>query len=208
MTDAINDLLNGGRALKFGLASVYALIATLGCLLIAWSMNRYKGTSDSTLVAVDVQAWLVDTFISASILIGFVIVYFIQDTSWNIFLPYVDSSLVVLLVLISLPIPIKILRENMREVLLSAPSRVVQEEIHSRLRAATKGHNIKDTKVRITKLGRYIHLNTYVIVDESFELSSIKDLDDIREKIDDQLAEYHPKIVSDIIFTEDKKWSD
>ena len=208
MADAISDLLQGGRVLKFGLASIYALVATVGCLLIAWSMNRFKGTTDSTLVDVDVKAWLVDTYISAAILLGFVVVYFIQDTRWNVYLPYVDSSLVVVLVLISLPIPIKILKENMREVLLRAPAPAVQDEIHSRLRAATKGHNIKDTKVRITKLGRYIQLNTYVIVDETFEVSSIKELDDIREKIDEELSEYHPKIVSDIIFTEDKKWSE
>lgn len=205
---AIGDLMQGGRTLKFGLASIYALLATLGCLIIAWVMNQYKNKSYSTLVAVDAKGWLIDTIISSALLVGFVVVFFIQETQWAIYLPYVDPALVAVLVLISLPIPIKLLKENMREVLLLAPNEDVQEEICKRLKAAIESYDITDARVRLTKMGRYIILNAYVIVPNSFQVTRINELDEIREKIKVELLQYYPQIIFDIIFTENREWSE
>jgi len=207
-TGAMSDLMQGGRSLLFGFATLYALIATIGCLVIAILMNHYKNISQSTLVAVDAKGWLIDTIISSSILGAFVVVYFMQDTQWAVYLPYVDSTLVAVLVLISLPIPIRMLKEHMREVLLLAPKEEVQQEISIRLNEAVEGYDIIATRIRLIKMGRHIGLNAYIIVPASFQVTRVHELDAIREKIKAKLLDYHPQIILDIIFTENEQWAE
>jgi predicted Co/Zn/Cd cation transporter (cation efflux family) len=205
---AIDDLLHGGRNLKFGLATIYSVIATLGCALIAFFMARYRHKSQSSLVAIDAKAWFVDTIISGSILIGFIVIYFAKNTFLNEYLVYVDPLLVAVIVLIVIPIPIKLLKENLREVFWLAPDAEVQQEIQQRINDAIADYDVSDVRIRLAKLGRYITLNAYIIVPASFKLNKIEELDDIRARIKDRLLQYHPNMIFDIIFTADKAWSE
>jgi cation diffusion facilitator family transporter len=205
---AIDDLLHGGRNLQFGLATIYSVIATLGCALIAFFMARYRHKSQSSLVAIDAKAWFVDTIISCSILIGFIVIYFAKNTFLNEYLAYVDPLLVAVIVLIVIPIPIKLLKENLREVFWLAPDLGVQQEIKKRINDAIIDYDVSDVRIRLAKLGRYITLNAYIIVPASFKLNKIEDLDDIREKIKVKLLQYHPNMIFDIVFTADKTWSE
>jgi predicted Co/Zn/Cd cation transporter (cation efflux family) len=76
---------------------------------------------NSELVRVDAKEWLVDTLLSATLLIGFVVAIGLDALGYGHYNRYIDPVLVTLLALCATLIPIKVLGRNLREVLKIAP---------------------------------------------------------------------------------------
>jgi cation diffusion facilitator family transporter len=202
---AISSILQGGNSLTAGLAIVYALIATIGSGALAYYMLYTSRYTASTLVAVDAKSWLLDAVISAAVLLTFVSMYLLRNSNWAEYLPYVDPGLVAFLVIIALPVPLKILRENMREVISMAPSKALQDAIHQQVLASLDGEEYEDIRLRILKQGRQILVFADIVLGSDYVLGTVATLDRIRTRMTDHLQEYDSNIEMKAVFIGDPR---
>lgn len=205
---SIDSILAGGREIQGRMAVVYALIAAAGCLLIAWSQRRLARKTDSPLLEVDAKNWLMDGLISGAVAVGFVVVVLFEGTPWSWMTPYADPAVVLLLVVLSLPIPIGIVRANWDQLLGRAPDGEAQSTANEIVSGAIAGEEGLDFKLRLLEQGRFIYLQIYVIVQSQRKGMSVKEADGLRERIAAVICELPQMIGYDVIFTTDARWLD
>ncbi len=204
---AVDSLFHGGRPIASGWALTYAVFVMAGCFLIAWGQRRAAKKSGSPLVEVDAKGWVLDGLITSAVFVAFLILVLIEKTAWSVYTPYADPLIVILLVIFSAPIPIAIVRDNIKELLLAAPDQDLQERIRDKLEAATRDLPLDKTVIRMVKVGRHTYLHVYMVVAESDRGASINDTDDVRERIITELASAFPGLGIDVIFTGSENWA-
>lgn len=209
LTEAVSTLLDGGRRIALGAAMTYASISTLGSLSFGVVIYYLAKKSDSKLAAIDATDWLFDGLLSAGILIGFSVAYAIKDGPYGHLVNYLDPLLVIVLVLLFMPIPLRIFRNNIREVLYLAPSTKVQTQVDEGVRRALSAAGLSQYHLRMAKIGREFNLSVYVIVDADYRVERVAQLDGVRQSIAAELAPIDTqssRLWLDVLFTEDEKW--
>jgi predicted Co/Zn/Cd cation transporter (cation efflux family) len=115
--------------------------------------------------------------------------------------------LILILVLLSLPIPYKILKDNLREVLIMAPSADLVKAIETSLGTVAEEFNFKHQVIRIQKYGRQTYINLYAVLDENYPINTVNTLDDVREKLQTKMEAIDSGVILDVVFTGDLKWA-
>jgi cation diffusion facilitator family transporter len=204
---AITALFHGGRPISSGYALLYAAVAAIGCFAIAFKQRRVSKTTHSPLVEVEAKGWLIDGLLSSAVFVAFIILVFVEKTSWSVYAPYADPLIVIVLVALAAPIPISIIRRSLRELLLGAPDPEFQNKIRAKLKSAIQELPLENTILRMVKVGRTSHLQVYMVVADSHKNASIAELDAVREKIIVLVHQVSPQITIDVTFTLDAKWA-
>ncbi len=209
LTEAVSTLLSGGRQVALKAAVTYAALSAVGTLLFGSIIHRYAKKTGSRLAAVDATDWLFDCLLSLGILSGFGVAYLIQDGPYGYLVNYLDPLLVIIMVLLFLPIPVRIFRQNLREVLYLAPEQKLQQNIRNQVESALQEEGIDRCHLRMAKSGRELNLSVYVMVDDGFEIEGVQQLDDIRTRIAKKLEpikKQNHSLWLDILFTGDEYW--
>jgi cation diffusion facilitator family transporter len=205
---SINSIIAGGNAAHYDLAMIYGTFATVGCFAISFYMKHRCKKLRSDLVSVDAHTWFVDGVLSASILLGFAIAFVLEQYGFTELAPYVDPILLVILGLSILPIPFKIMLESLKEVIHKAPPEAVTLVIEKKLKQTLSAVPYEHIEVRISKSGRDLYLLVHIIVDESFDITTVRELDTIRKATEKTMQEWNPSILMDILFICDPKLAD
>jgi cation diffusion facilitator family transporter len=204
---AVVALFHGGRPISSGYALAYAVVAAVGCFAIALRQRKVSEKTHSPLVEVEAKGWLVDGLLSSAVCAAFIILLLIEKTSWSIYTPYADPLIVIVLVVLAAPIPVTILRQNLRELLLAAPEPDFQKKVRSKLKTATEGLPLETTILRMVKVGRSFYLQVYLVVSESHKTAAIEELDEVRGRITHAVRQVSPQVTIDVTFTLDAKWA-
>lgn len=110
---AIVALFHGGRDTAINYALLYAVVSTVVCYGV-YAMLRYPSKSKkSPLLKAEAHQWLMDTWASLGVLVGFVmgvILSLIPATSFLV--PYMDPIMVVIVSLYFIRVPIKEIRKT------------------------------------------------------------------------------------------------
>jgi cation diffusion facilitator family transporter len=200
---SINSLMMGGNSAEYGLAMIYGAIATISCFAVSGYMKHQSGSLRSDLVGVDAHTWFVDGVLSASILLGFGLAFFIEKTSFALYAPFIDPVLLIFLGTAILPIPCKIMLDSLKEVINKAPPEAVTAVIEKKLKQTLLAVTYEHVEVRISKRGRDLYILVHIIVDELFSVVTISELDDIRISCEAAMREWNPSIIMDILFIKD-----
>ena len=107
--------------------------------------------------------------------------------------------------LVALPVPLKVLWENGREVLLLAPPTEVQELVIERIGNALADFQVEDHRIRMLKLGNVMSVTLHLRPADDFRVERIADLDRVRRKIEEALAPLELEIGLDVLFVDDMK---
>ncbi len=206
LASSVIAILNGGKNMDAELAVIYAIIAAGGCLIIALIQRNVGQKTGSTMVIVDAKNWLVNGLISFSVGIAFTIVVFIKGSSFDWFVPYSDSTIVILVVLVSIGVPIQIVIQNLKQLLLAAPSSKIQRELKEILAALIEDLPCDRHSLRMTETGQYIYVYLLWLLPQQETSNKVEDIDRYRAIITQTLREYRENLNLDIIFTEDKAW--
>lgn len=205
LVSAVEVALHGGRVIQAGWASVYAWIAAAGCFTIAIRQRVLSRRTASPLLAVDSKNWLIDGFMSVAVGVAFVVAVLLAETSYAYLLPYADPAVVIILVLLSLPIPFKIIRDNWNQLLGRAPDEALQKLAREAVTKAFDGSMDFDTKLRMQQIGRFTYLQLYVVCTGG-EVADIDRLDACRTAVHDALRDEFDNLALDVIFTHDSRW--
>lgn len=204
---AVNNIINGGSGLNPGLAILYSVTIGTACGAMAVLQKRRAHQTQSPMVTVDAQNWIINAAITATVGIAFAIAFVLQKTPLKGFVPYVDSILVIILTLVTCPMPVRTIRDNVRQIFQMAPDEATQEAVHDRIRHVLEGVGTDDTTIRMGRIGRFLYVVLGLVVREDFQCRRVKALDDLRQRLEEKLADLNEQVVLDMVVTEDPKYA-
>jgi predicted Co/Zn/Cd cation transporter (cation efflux family) len=162
----------------------------------------------SPLLDIDSKNWMIDGLLSGVVAVVFISAWVLGRTRWAYVVPYVDPALVIVLVIAIVAVPIRTVRDGLREVLAFAPDPAIQEEVRRRVESATEGLPLANSHVRMMKIGRSMYVLNQLVVSPEFKVGRVSDLDAVRARIAAAMEGFQPTPVVDTVFTEDEKWTE
>ncbi len=205
LVSSIDALIDGGRELSPGIAVIYSVIATSGCIIVFLIQKQYARKVASPLLALDIATWKISGFISSAVAVGFGGAYLLSRTEYSWIVPYIDPAMVIILILVMIRLPLSALREGIGDLLLGAPPGEMQAGIKEKVSAVLSGFPMERHSVRMVKVGRHIFVSVNVLLPHGSQISSMADFDGIRQRIDRELTGLHPEIIADTLFTGDSE---
>ncbi|MBZ5487338.1 cation diffusion facilitator family transporter [Halomonas aquamarina] len=207
LVDAIVALLTGGREIAAGVAVIYALFATLACSLTAWVMHRSQRYVQSPLVAADRLNWMVNSLISAAVLVAFCLVMLFEKLNFVSLVPYIDSMLVVAVVLLCLGVPVRMASQALKELLNKTPEEAIAVPVREAIKQALADTHTLEVRVRMVRPGRLLYVMVHAVMPEGSACDSLKRQDALRARIDDEVRRCHSPVVCDVVFTASTHWA-
>lgn len=202
---SVEKLFLGGSELALGYAIVYSVIATSGCIVIMIGLRHISKRIKSPLVEVDAKNWTVSCMLSGAILAAFVISFVLSENGWGDAALYVDPIMVIGLVIVVISIPIKILRQNLLQMLLSSPPEDIVKDIRNKIEGCISSLNPTKVKIRVAQQGRLTYVMTHVTLPKDSPHYSVEELDNIRDKVSETTDDENISV--DIVFSKDEKWT-
>lgn len=207
LVDAVAALMTGGRLIDAGLAVLYALFATAACSLTAWVMHRSLRHVRSPLVEADKFNWLVNSVISAAVLAAFCLVLLFERLGWQAVLPYVDSVLVLAVVVLCLGVPVRMASQALRELLNKTPDEALAEPVRQAVARGLADIETREVRVRMVRPGRLLYVMVHVVLADDHPQASLAGQDQLRGRIDEEVRRHHAAVVCDVVFTADTRWA-
>lgn len=202
MAVAVDSLLSGGRTLDMGTAVVYGGVSTLGCIVIAAYLLRAARRTGSVLVELDARSWIIDSLLSAAVLMSFVAGYVAAGSRFAPYVGYLDPLLVTVLCLVLLPIPLNILHRNGREVLLFAPDVALQRWVDEIFREQSATLEIRDHRIRLLKMGNTLNILVHAQLAAGTAVR-VEELDALRRRFAGALDVLNLRGIADVVFVGD-----
>ena len=200
----VTDLLAGGRAVSTGWALVYAVLATVGGVVVTLLMRRRAG---SDLVRAEAAEWLGDTLLSVAVLVGFGVAVGLEAAGRPELAAYVDPAMVVLVSLLFLRVPAGLVVRGMREILSMSPPESVQDELRTCVEAVRERYGMDESFLRAAKVGSRIDVEVDYVVGDDSAVRTVADCDEVRRDLHDRLAALGHERSVVVAFTTDRRWA-
>ncbi|MBJ6136146.1 cation diffusion facilitator family transporter [Marinobacter litoralis] len=156
---AVVSVFQGGRPVEAGMALVFGAISVAGCLLV-WAYLRWTShRNGSGLVLAEQDQWLMDTVLSAAVMLGFAIAWLIERSQWSALSVYADPVMMMLISGYFMTVPVKMVLGAVRELLLAAPAADSMDEIHDTLIDL----GVNPEAVKVAKLGPTLLLEAKLV---------------------------------------------
>ena len=207
LSEAIHTLRGGGNVVDLGLAIIYSAVAAAGGLVIGLYMKKTARRIKSGLLELEAMEWMVDSFLSAGILGGFLIAWALSFTPLDHWIPFVDPVLLILIALLALPAPLRALWSNFRELIDMAPPLEYTRRLDAEMDKALEGLAIRDYEYRLMKSGRSTFMLVHLMVADGFKVGKIEELDAIRDGIEEKILKFDGNIIMEILFIKDRAWA-
>ncbi len=203
---SVGSLFRGGVQTKAGIAVFYALFAATVCLTVALYQRNLAKKSNSPIVQVDAQNWLINGMIGLSVGVAFSLVTWLEKSSFANLAPYADPVIVIILVSLAIPIPIKVILTSLKQLMLGAPELKIQDKAQKLIAETIKRFPCQKYVSRMTQAGEMLYLHLYWLLPDSARSMPLDEIDKIRLDVVNVLQQEFPNMVSDIIFTQDSQW--
>ena len=190
---ALDSILTGGRSMVFGWAILYSFIAAPGCFAIGRYIKSQNRDTPTPLLEVEAKGWMIDGLISGVVLVAFVGGYFLNKTSYSMYIVYIDPGLVIVMSLMVLPVPYKILKDNVLDLLLGAPDAVLQEKLHRKIKDILESEPVAAFDLRFVKTGRFILCDILVLISNK-DTYLLSDFDAVRKRLISEIGEACPEV--------------
>ena len=206
LTDAISSILSGGRPINVGIALIYAIVVGVTCFIVALYLRRAARITQSPLVELDAKNWLIDGLLTAAVLLAFVSAFFIEKSKYAWMADYADPVIVTVLVILVIPVPFMAIRDNLKQLLLGAPDKQMQNRLRELIVPILEDINKEDFLIRMTRVGRYFYAQVFIQFSPQSAINDIAAHDSLRQQINDAILPEFPNVTIDLMFTLDKKW--
>jgi len=202
--DALNALTSGGQEVEYGRAALWAGILCLIGLAMTLYLSRKARLLQFPMLKVDARSWLVSTFLSLGLLIGFVMATALAGTRFQEWIPYLDAIALLSMAVIMLPMPLMGLWRSMSDVLQVAPNEL-DARVHAVMEGVVKERQFLEYTSYIAKAGRGQFVEIHVLVPADYRID-VATADAIRSDVSQRLNAGAPTFWLTIDFTADRRW--
>ncbi|MBR2513835.1 MAG: cation diffusion facilitator family transporter [Halomonas sp.] len=174
LVSALWSLAQGGRLVTLDLALMFGVVNVTGCLLTWWWLNRYARIARSSLLAAELRQWQMDTWLSAAVMLGFALTWGLTLTPWAGYARFADPVMVLIIAGYFLPMPIRMVRGALRELMFGEPVGSVRQEMVQQV----ADFDIADNDVRLAQVG------SFLMVDIQLDKQQMDDAEEIVESVE------------------------
>jgi predicted Co/Zn/Cd cation transporter (cation efflux family) len=167
--DAVLTIRDGGADVQAGAALGYAVASTV-LAVVTWRwLARRAEISD--LVRAEVAGWRISAVLGAGMVVGFVVLLVLKESSWPAAAPYVDPVMLIVLSCIMVPAPLAMVRSTLVELLEGAPGPDVQGDVRAVVALVHTRSALPDPDVQMTKLGAKLYVDVEGLAPSTFTLA-------------------------------------
>ena len=206
LTGAVQALLAGGRSIAAGMAIAYGVFATITCWTVALLMRRGAKATGSPLVGADAENWIVNAAISSCVLLAFAGIFVLRVFELDAFVPYVDPTVVLGVVLISVGVPVRMAWNALMALLNRAPTRDIVQQVTDVVDSSLAALPVQERFVRVIQPGRQRLVLVHVVLPNDYRPNGLSELDATRAQTYQALSETNVATIVDILFTTDRQW--
>ena len=202
--DAVKALAGGGHEVEYGRAALWAgILCVIGFSMTMFLRRRAKALQ-SPMLEVDARSWVVSTFLSLGLLIGFALATALAGTRFQGWIPYLDAIALLSMALIMLPMPLIGLWRSMTDVLQVAPDEL-DARVHAVMESLVKERQFLEYSSYIAKTGRgkFVEIHVLVPAEASMDVATA---DAIRREVSERLNAATPTFWLTIDFTAERRW--
>lgn len=207
LVEAIQKIIAGGNNMEYGVAVIYAVISTIGCGGIYFYMKKKSKKFSSELVEAESTQWLMDTLLSAGVLVGFIIATILGNTHLRYINKYIDPLMVIICSIIFIRVPVKTFINSFKEIILVKADDSINEDIYTMVKDIEKEYKFEDSITRVCKVGRALRIEIDFIYNDETNLNDLDEMDYVREKLSKNLKHINYNKWLSVSFTGDKKWA-
>ena len=195
----IQEIYTGGRIVSLDIMSIYVFVCLIIYATIIWILRKYRRETNSSILALEIKNWYVDALITVGIAVSLFIAMIVFQMGHTKILPYIDPTIVILLITASFSVPLKTLLVELKRLLLVSSENNIEVHVKKQLRKIIRKYGLHNVQVWGLKSGRTHYLFIYSSLKE--EQTTIKRLDEIRAEIFEELSNHYSKFWADIMFT-------
>jgi len=195
----IQVLTTGGRIIALDMTMLYILICLVIYAVIIFFLRRYRNKTKSSILALETKTWYIDALLTLGIAVSLAIAMALYRMGYTKILPYIDPTIVIILVVVSLPVPLKVFIVEIKRLLLLSPENDIEVDVKNHLKDLMSKYGLINTRVWGLKGGRTYYLFIYCSLKE--EQTSVAHLDEIRAAVFKELSTLYDKFWADIMFT-------
>lgn len=203
--NAVGGFLAGGHEPELDWALGYATAACIVTFGMYFYERRANRRVRSNLLRLDAQSWLMSALIASALLVAFALAKAIQGTRFAPLTPYVDPTVLALLTLYLITVPIKTVRQALKEILLITPPNL-DRVVRTVMESVVERHGFRKYTSYVAKVGRAYFIEIHVITPVDFQIGSITTLDAIRQEISAAIGTQGLYQWLTVSFTADKRW--
>lgn len=149
LASAIAALLEGGRAVSADKALIFAAVSVVGCVAVWLYLKWAERGEPSGLIVAEQSQWFMDSVLSAAVLIGFGVAWWLEQGIWSSWAVYADPIMMIGISAYFILVPVKMTVGAVRELMLAAPPAEFVDEIHEALSSV----GIVPEQVKMAKVG-------------------------------------------------------
>jgi predicted Co/Zn/Cd cation transporter (cation efflux family) len=206
LVGAVGALLAGGREIAAGIAIAYGVFASTICWAIAVLTRRGAKVTNSPLVRADAENWIVNGVISSCVLLAFVGIFVLYAYELDTLAPYVDPTVVLVVVGISIGVPVRMAWNALMELLNRAPTHDIVETVTDLVDANLTDLPVQERFIRVIQPGRERMVLVHVVLPADYRPDGLGPLDAARARTHGALVKIHQNTVLDMAFTAERRW--
>jgi len=195
---AIQDIIHAESVTNYLVPVIGSLISGFLGLFIFISIKIAAKRTKSTMLELSSSHWYLDTLLSFSICLGFLLGLILEHLGYPQASPYIDPVMAIILALLLVRLPFKNLVNNVRELLDAVPG----EHIRAKVKKVVDVYTPKSFgvhRMRIRKAGVKVFLDICFIVKGNLTVVEIRELainfeKDLRAHLEncDVVVYFHP----------------
>ncbi|MCR4943789.1 MAG: cation transporter [Clostridium sp.] len=207
LINGIKEFVAGGNNVDTGLALMYSLISTVGCAFSYYILNKNGKKVSSEMVNAESNQWLMDTILSAAVLIGFVAVSIMSKAGYAHLTRYVDPVMVIISSVFFIKVPIKTLIKCFGEIVNKNADKNINDEIYTIVKDIEEEYNFEDSITRVSKVGRELRIEIDFVFNDNSRLKELEEMDKVREEVYMGMKDIKLNKWLNVNFTADRKWA-
>ena len=193
----IKILLNGGHTVDAFSVLMYESTLCFFCILMLLFLRHLSRSYSSLMIQSELYLWKVDVVSTLGISVAFLFQLLLANTKLKFIIPYIDSSVAIVVSLFLLKEPVVQIFKTLRELVLFSPEKKIMDEIRIVVKEDIKTYDYSLDFLDVTQTGRKTWIEVYV--KSKSDIIKDKDFKNIQEHITKDLENKFDQISVEII---------
>jgi len=177
----------------------YSFVSIFICIGFGWYMRVSGNRIGSEVLKADSELWIIEGLISAGVCVAFAVSDVMSHTVWSRYAEFVDPVMCIILSLGLLYEPLQIVWDSFRDLVDARPDDETLGTIEETLGGISDKYRLTGIAwMKTRKAGRKVFLTVCYRTDGQ---RSIKELDEIRKEMADEVLKRAPEMDVDIHFS-------
>ena len=193
----IKILLNGGHTVDAFSVLMYESTLCFFCILMLLFLRHLSRSYSSLMIQSELYLWKVDVVSTLGISVAFLFQLLLANTKLKFIIPYIDSSVAIVVSLFLLKEPVVQIFKTLKELVLFSPEKKIMDEIRIVVKEDIKTYDYSLDFLDVTQTGRKTWIEVYV--KSKSDIIKVKDFKNIQEHITKDLENKFDQISVEII---------